>query len=520
MGQVCQRAGRPPAGGGCHTPGLAREGRTKLLPACLPTQPTAVPLPPAQACLTCLCLPRAARPCPSPPAGLPERRAPHCGDQERPGGGLQRKDAVHGCGPTAGLRGNLGAGAAGLLCPRPPSRICVPPAPSTLLRLAPPPPYHPTCPCSCLQYRHGGPAGCARGGAAAAVVRQGGSCAEEQYVLLGCCVARLHGGALPGCTWQAACQAAGTPPAVHGLTAVAVLRLCRYDSGGATMVAEALSRPSGGRNDRRITLAQVGGRRQPLTAGWCRCGSSRLPVVCRAMAPPCRLLPVQIKDEGLGLGEKPDWVLVSSCSPPPPPPPVLVLPCRLPALQAGPRRSLLAVRHLPIADWVCRGCCGWCVCAWRHHRCLVPSPSCATKTCFTPPAPTSWPRGGSATRSSKTTRTAPGKRPRGAPPAPPLHLLPCALMFHASAAHSLRGSFPRPPPSCPATPAPRDTHPPPAGPVSGATATLSLSTDTCSTSRWGWVGVGVGWGRQPAAQVHRGGPVCSLPLPQAAPRAA
>lgn len=47
-----------------------------------------------------------------------------------------------------------------------------------------------------------------------------------------------------------------------------------YDSGGATMVAEALSRPSGGRNDRRITLAQI-------------------------------------KDEGLGLGEKPDWVLVS-----------------------------------------------------------------------------------------------------------------------------------------------------------------------------------------------------------------
>ena len=49
---------------------------------------------------------------------------------------------------------------------------------------------------------------------------------------------------------------------------------CRYDAGGAAMAAEALSRPGGGgRNDRRITLAQI-------------------------------------KEEGLGMGEKPDWVTV------------------------------------------------------------------------------------------------------------------------------------------------------------------------------------------------------------------
>lgn len=48
---------------------------------------------------------------------------------------------------------------------------------------------------------------------------------------------------------------------------------CRYDSGGATMAAEALSKPGGGRSDRRLTLAQI-------------------------------------KDENLGMGDKPDWVQV------------------------------------------------------------------------------------------------------------------------------------------------------------------------------------------------------------------
>lgn len=50
---------------------------------------------------------------------------------------------------------------------------------------------------------------------------------------------------------------------------------CRYDQGGATVAAEALSRQGGGggRSDRRVTIAQI-------------------------------------KDEGLGFGEKPDWVQV------------------------------------------------------------------------------------------------------------------------------------------------------------------------------------------------------------------
>lgn len=47
-----------------------------------------------------------------------------------------------------------------------------------------------------------------------------------------------------------------------------------YDSGGATMAAEALSKPGGGRSDRRLTLAQI-------------------------------------KDENLGMGDKPDWVQVA-----------------------------------------------------------------------------------------------------------------------------------------------------------------------------------------------------------------
>lgn len=52
-----------------------------------------------------------------------------------------------------------------------------------------------------------------------------------------------------------------------------------WDQGGAAAPAEALSRQGGGpRSDRRITLAQI-------------------------------------KEDGLGLGEKPDWVMVSACLP-------------------------------------------------------------------------------------------------------------------------------------------------------------------------------------------------------------
>jgi hypothetical protein len=135
---------------------------------------------------------------------------------------------------------------------------------------------------------------------------------------------------------------------------------CRYDQGGASTAVEALSRVGGGgRNDRRITLSQI-------------------------------------KDEGLGMGEKPEWVVVSdsrragvgqACAPASPRPGCCC------------RRASVALRPA----------------AWLPRRCPARSLSCAPRTCSTPPAPTRLPRGGSATRSCRTTGTAPGAR---TPPIP------------------------------------------------------------------------------------------------------
>lgn len=71
------------------------------------------------------------------------------------------------------------------------------------------------------------------------------------------------------------CWSIALPPAHPSHTATPpAFPLCRYDHGGAAQAAEALSRQGGGgRSDRRVCIAQI-------------------------------------KEEGLGLGEKPDYVLV------------------------------------------------------------------------------------------------------------------------------------------------------------------------------------------------------------------